>query len=79
MNPTQFIQMNQLQQMELIWERAVYIGERYTDMFKYILYNLDGIYIEETRYATYNIWYQYQCVDDTEVLLQYNCESDISI
>lgn len=76
MNPAQFIQLNELEQMEVIWERAVYIGERSSDMFTHILYNLDGLFIEETRYAVYNIWHQYQCIQDNNVLLQYSCSSN---
>lgn len=68
MNPAQFIQMNELQQMELIWEKAIFIGETSSDTYKHILYNVDGLYIEETRHARYNIWCNYQCLEYKEAL-----------
>lgn len=71
MNPTQLIQMDERQLMELIWERGVFVGERSSDKFKHILYNLDGLYIEETRYAFYNMLHQFRCIQDNSVLQQY--------
>lgn len=71
MNPAQFIALNELQQMELIWERAIYLGERDSGIFKHILYNLDGLYVEETRYASYHIWQGYRCVINDDISKQY--------
>ncbi|MFT3948321.1 MAG: hypothetical protein QM763_15230 [Agriterribacter sp.] len=71
MNPTHFILLNELQQMELIWEKAVYIGEKQSEFFKYILYRLDGMYVEETRYISYNFMHKFRCVEDKESLSTY--------
>lgn len=71
MNPTHFILLNELQQMELIWEKAVYIGEKQSEFFKYILYRLDEMYVEETRYISYNFMHKFRCIEDKELLSTY--------
>lgn len=71
MNATHFILLNELQQMELIWEKAIYIGEKQSEVFKYILYRLDEMYVEETRYISYNFMHQFRCIEDKELLSTY--------
>lgn len=71
MNPAHFILLNELQQMELIWEKAIYIGEKQSEFFKYILYRLDGMYVEETRYLNYNFMHKFRCIEDKELLSTY--------
>lgn len=47
MKPTEFTQLSEEQQMEIIWERGVFVSEKDNDRFKYILYHVDGFFIIE--------------------------------
>ena len=71
MKPTEFTQLSEEKQMEIIWERGVFISEKNNDRFKYILYNVDGFYIMETRYLQWNMWSSYRYTEPTDFMLQY--------
>jgi len=71
MKPTEFTQLNEEQQMEIIWERGVFVSEKNNDRFKYILYNVDGFYIMETRYLQWNMWSRSRYTEPTDFMLQY--------
>lgn len=72
MNSNQFATLNEVQQMEMIWEKAAFVGERNSDDLKYILYSLNGMYIEEIRHAHYNIWYSYRCIENANEIVRYS-------
>jgi len=71
MKPTEFTQLSEEKQMEIIWERGVFISEKNNDRFKYILYNVDGFYIMETRFLQWNMWSSYRYTEPADFMLQY--------
>lgn len=70
MKSTEFTQLSEEQQMEVIWERGVFVSEKNNDSFKYILYHVDGFYIIETRHLKWNMWCSYCCTEPADFVLQ---------
>lgn len=70
MKPTEFTQLSEEQQMEIIWERGVFVSEKDNDRFKYILYHVDGFFIIETRYLKWNTRCGYRCSEPSDFMLQ---------
>ena len=74
---TQFSALSDLQQLNLIVKRAVVLAERRDNIFEYILYNIDGLYVEELRGIHHFDWYQYTAIDDMDLLLPYTEEIQV--
>lgn len=74
---TQFSALSDLQQLNLIVKRAVVLAERRDNIFEYILYNIDGLYVEELRGIHHSDWYQYTAIDDMDLLLPYTEEIQV--
>jgi len=74
---TQFSALSDLQQLNLIAKRAVVLAERRDNIFEYILYNIDGLYVEELRGIHHPDWYQYTAIDDMDLLLPYTEEIQV--
>lgn len=68
---SEFTSMSQVEQMELILDCAVFIGERTDELFHYLLHNIDGLYIEEVRFTRNNSWFSYMCAEDFDTLVKY--------
>lgn len=71
MTATLFNALSTFEQMEIIWERGVFLAEREGKEFRYILYQVDGFYIEEMRSLNWNLLYPYRCFDDPSLLEAY--------
>ncbi|MGN6439759.1 MAG: hypothetical protein ACTHMM_24745 [Agriterribacter sp.] len=74
---TQFNALHEVQQLRLLVESSVILGERREDGFEYVLYNIDGLYVEETRSLYDEEFYYYTCIEDTDLLLPYTEEIEI--
>ncbi len=73
----QFAALSEVQQLELIVKKAVILGERRDNIFEYILYDIDGLYVEEIRGIHYSDWYQYTAIDDMDLALPYTEEIQV--
>jgi hypothetical protein len=73
----QFAALSEGQQLELIVKKAVILGERRDNIFEYILYDIDGLYVEEIRGIHYSDWYQYTAIDDMDRALPYTEEIQV--
>lgn len=73
----QFAALSEVQQLELIVKKAVILGERRDNIFEYILYDIDGLYVEEIRGIHYSDWYQYTAIDDMDRALPYTEEIQV--
>lgn len=71
MTATLFNALSTFEQMEIIWERGVFLAEREGKKFRYMLYQVDGFYIEEIRYLKWNLLYTYRCFNDPSLLEVY--------
>jgi len=58
-------------QQQYIMEHAVFIGERSDELFRYLLHNINGLYIEEVRFLRNNAWLSFMCTDDFNTLVKY--------
>lgn len=74
---SQFYALTEPQQLRAISEMAVVIGERKEDGFKYVLYNIEGLYVEEIRSLYDEEMFCFSCVEDTDRLLPYTDEIEI--
>lgn len=74
---TQFYALTEMQQMRAVSEMAVVVGERREDGFHYVLYNIEGLYVEETRSYYDEDFFYYSCIEDTDRLLPYTDEIEI--
>ena len=73
----QFAALSEVQQLELIVKKAVILGERRDNIFEYILYDIDGLYVEEIRGIHYSDWYQYTAIDDMDRARPYTEEIQV--
>ena len=74
LNASQFSSLSQDDQLEYIMQHSVFIGERSDEIFRYLLHNIDGTYIEEVRFLRNNAWVSYMCTDDFNILVKYTGE-----
>lgn len=51
----QFNQLDEMEQAEVLWEKAVKLAERKDEVFLYTLYQVDGFYIETKRHIEYDV------------------------
>ena len=77
--PLDFTQLSDEKQMEVIWERGVFVSEKCNKQYKYILYNVDGFYIVETRDLKWNIRCDYRCTDCVDLFLHPAQDETISV
>ncbi len=73
----QFSALPEAQKLELIVKNAVILGERRDNIFEYVLYDIDGLYVEEIRGIHYADWYQYTGIDDMSLVLPYTEEIQV--
>ncbi|HRO46689.1 hypothetical protein [Agriterribacter sp.] len=73
----QFSVLTEVQKLELIVKNAVILGERRDNVFEYVLYDIDGLYVEEIRGIHYTDWYQYTAIDDMNLVLPYTEEIQV--
>lgn len=63
--------------MELIWECGILLAECESIRFRYILYHLDELCIEEVQYSKWNVWYCYRYFENLDELQPYLNSIDI--
>ena len=51
----QFNQLNELEQMEVLWDKGVFLADRTENEYYIKLYQIDGFYIETYHYVKHNI------------------------
>lgn len=51
----QFNSLDELEQLEAIWEHGVKVAEREDDTNRYNLYQIDSFYVEEEFHKEYNM------------------------
>lgn len=74
---TEFSTLPAIHQLELIVKRAVILAERRDNIFEYVLYNIDGLYVEELRGINDCDWYQLTAIDDMDLVLPYTEEIQV--
>ncbi len=70
----EFYDLPEVEQLRLIVESAVILGERGEEGFEYVLYNIDGLYVEETRSIYDEDFTYFTCIENTDFLLPYTEE-----
>ena len=73
----QFSSLPEVQQLRLIVENSVILAERREDGFEYVLYNIEGLYVEETRSLYDEEFSYFNCIEDTDLLLPYTEEISV--
>jgi hypothetical protein len=71
LDASQFSSLDQDSQLEYIMQHSVFIAERSDEIFRYLLHNIDGVYIEEVRFLRNNAWVSFMCTDDFNILVKY--------
>jgi hypothetical protein len=51
----QFNQLDEMEQAEVLWDKAVKLAERKDEVFLYTLYQVDAFYIETKRHIEYDV------------------------
>lgn len=51
----QFNQLDEMEQTEVLWYKAVQLAEREDEVYRYILYQVDSFYIETKRHKEYDV------------------------
>ncbi|MFT3704570.1 MAG: hypothetical protein QM802_19545 [Agriterribacter sp.] len=69
--------MSEIRQLRLLVESSVIIAERRYDGYEYVLYNIHGLYVEETRSLEEENFSYFTCIEDTDLLLPYTNEVSI--
>jgi hypothetical protein len=47
--------MDEMEQIEAIWNKGVKLGERQDEIYKYTLYQIDSFYVEEHWHKEYDV------------------------
>lgn len=71
MKLSDFLELDEMEQAETLWDKGVHIGERDDAVYRYILYQVDGFYVEACYHKEYNVLRQLHVFDDTEGLEPY--------
>jgi len=71
LNAYLFSLLNYNDQQQYIMEHAVFITERSDELFRYLLHNINGMYIEEVRFLRNNAGLSFMCTDDFNTLAKY--------
>lgn len=50
----QFNLFNETQQAEILWDKGVHLSERKDHIFTYVLYQIDGFYVEVWYHREFN-------------------------
>jgi hypothetical protein len=75
----EFYAMPEVHQLQLIVEAAIVLGERREEGFEFVLYNIDGLYIEETRSVYDENFGYFTCIENTDFLLPYTEELSVLV
>ncbi len=72
--------MDEMEQIEAIWYHSVKLAEREEDVFLYILYQIDGFYVEEKVHKDHNVRHAFKSFSsaNSDLLKPYLDKIDIS-
>jgi len=73
----EFESLTERHQLALILECGVEVAERKDESFKFILYNVDGLYVEEIRTAGNDAWLDFCVIEDTDLLIPFTLNVEI--
>lgn len=76
----QFNTMDEMEQIEAIWYHSTRLAEREDEPFLYILYQIDGFYVEEKVHKEHNVRHAFKTFSSTnsDLLKPYLNKIDIS-
>ncbi len=74
----QFNSLDEMEQMEAIWEHSIHIGYREDDIYKYELLQIDDFYIELKHHKEYDVLHGLRTFRTTELIEPYLGSIDIS-
>lgn len=76
----QFNRLDETEQLETVWEKGTKLAERQEAEFLYILYQVDGFYVEEKIHREHNIRHAFKSFASTSAahLQPYLDKIDIS-
>ena len=57
--------MDEMEQIEAIWYNSTLLAEREDQPFLYILYQIDGFYVEEKVHKEYNVRHAFKSFSST--------------
>lgn len=66
-----FLELDEMEQAEALWELGVHIAERDDEVYRYILYQLEAFYVETWYHKEYNVIRKFRAFDDTNELAPY--------
>ena len=75
----EFESLSETHQLALLMECGVDVAKRRDRDFRYILYNVDGLYVEEVRSAFNDAWLDFCCIEDTDELLPYTEDIELPV
>ena len=73
----QFKYLNEVDQEMLLWTKGVEVASRTDGMNRYVLFQVEGFYMEVKYSVIFNLIKRIICFDSTDLLDQYLSEIDI--
>jgi hypothetical protein len=71
MTMQEFLEGDEMEQAEALWEYGVHIAEREDEVHRFILYQLNAFYVEAWYHKEYNVLRKFNVFDDMEQLQPY--------
>jgi hypothetical protein len=79
MTLNQFHKLDEMEQVEALWEYGVHIADRDEGEHKLILYQVDAFYVEVWYHKEYNVVRKYRAFSSTDILGPYLDKLNIKI
>ncbi len=67
----EFNQLDELEQMEALWDKGVFLADRTENEYYNKLYQIDGFYVETYRHIEHNVIKRMRSFSSTEQLTPY--------
>lgn len=77
MTPQQFINLDEMEQAETLWDKGVHIGERFDEVYSILLYQIDGFYVEAFYNREHNSLVRFEVFSDMNELAPYLNRIDV--
>lgn len=74
----EFNALDELEQKEALWDKGVEIGRRKDATYSYVLYQIDGFYVEEKYHIEWEVMRGLRAFTTTKLLDPYLNDMDIS-
>lgn len=75
----QFHELDEMEQVEALWEHGVLIADRDEGEYKLILYQIDAFYVEVWYHKQYNVVRKYRPFSSIEILGPYLDQLNVNI